>query len=163
MRRLGNYGARAGDHYHFEEPGLNSRLDPLQAAALRIKLRVLDEWNERRRRLADAYRNGLAGVPELTLPAAAAGSDPVWHLFCVRHPRRDGLATHLAARSIATQIHYPEPPHRSAAFADLGYSSGSFPVCEAAAGSLLSLPIGPHLSSGGLDLVIDAVRAFSGG
>ena len=159
-RGLRNYGSSGP--YRFAEPGLNSRLDPLQAAFLRVKLAALNRWNERRRAVADTYLTELRDVPDLILPPAPrTGAEPVWHLFCVRHPRRDALAEHLARMGIGTQIHYPEPPHRSAAFADLGFRAGSFPVTETAAGTLLSLPIGPHLAEADVQAVVDAVHAFS--
>jgi dTDP-4-amino-4,6-dideoxygalactose transaminase len=162
-RSLRDYGRRGGDPYRFAERGVNSRLDPLQAAVLRVKLPVLDEWNERRRRVADAYLRELAEVPELTLPVRPAVSEEsVWHLFSVRHPRRDALAAHLTAAGIGTRIHYPEPPHRSAAFADLGIEPQSLPVAEAAAATLLSLPIGPHLSAADASRIIAGVRSFTG-
>lgn len=161
-RRLRSYGARAEDRYRFDEPGLNSRLDPLQAAALRVKLSALLEWNERRRRHADAYLRDLEGTPEVTLPARTlAHARHVHHLFCIRHPDRDRLAEHLAVREIATQIHYPEPPHLSGAFAHLGSARGSFPVTEAACATLLSLPIGPHLSDVARDTVVAGVQSFA--
>jgi dTDP-4-amino-4,6-dideoxygalactose transaminase len=161
-RRLRSYGARRDDRYRFDEPGVNSRLDPLQAAALRVKLSALGDWNGRRRRHADAYLKELEGTPDVTLPArASTGACHVYHLFCVRHPDRDRLAAHLAARAIATQIHYPEPPHLSGAFADLGFARGSFPVTEAACATLLSLPIGPHLSDAARELVVAGVRSWA--
>jgi len=160
--RLRSYGGRTNDRYRFDEPGVNSRLDPLQAAALRVKLAVLEDWNERRRRHAEAYRRDLAEVAELTLPASTEGGvDCVHHLFCIRHPHRERLAEHLAAHGIATQIHYPEPPHLSGAFAGLGLARGSFPVTEAACDTLLSLPIGPHLSVSDRDRVVAGVNAFA--
>jgi dTDP-4-amino-4,6-dideoxygalactose transaminase len=163
-RRLRSYGARPKDRYRFEEPGLNSRLDTVQAAALRVKLGALERWNERRRKVAEAYLEGLKDVPELILPVVPAdGRHPVWHLFCVRHPRRDALAAHLAATSIETQIHYPQPPHCSPAFADLGFGVGAFPVTEAASAMLLSLPIGPHLPSAAVAETVRAVHKFSKG
>jgi len=159
-RGLRNYGASAP--YRFAEPGLNSRLDPLQAAFLRVKLAALSRWNERRRAIAHTYRTQLRAVPDLILPPAAPpGTQPVWHLFCVRHHRRDGLADHLARSGVATQIHYPQPPHRSEAFADLGFAPGSFPVTEAAADTLLSLPIGPHLDDAAVQAVVEAVQTFA--
>jgi dTDP-3-amino-3,4,6-trideoxy-alpha-D-glucose transaminase len=160
-RRLRNYGS--SERYVHDELGVNSRLDPLQAAFLRVKLRVLEDWNARRAAVAEAYLDGLAGVPELTLPPAGdAASHPAWHLFCVRHRRRDELIEHLAAQGVATLVHYPVPPHLSGAFANLGLARGSFPVTEAAAATLVSLPIGPHLGRAGTDAVIDAVRSFPG-
>jgi dTDP-3-amino-3,4,6-trideoxy-alpha-D-glucose transaminase len=160
IRRLRNYGA--SDSYTFAEPGVNSRLDSLQAAFLRVKLRALDRWNGRRAAIADAYFAGLPGTVGLVLPTPGAeGTTPVWHLFCVRHPHRDALARHLAALGVMTQIHYPIPPHRSEAFAHLSLPSDAFPVTNAAAATLLSLPIGPHLGDGHVERVIEAVRGYS--
>ena len=157
-RRLRNYGSASRDVH--VEAGVNSRLDPLQAAFLRVKLAALPRWNARRAAIAAAYLDGLADVPELRLPPRPPpGVEPAWHLFCVRHPRRDALMAHLAERGVTTLVHYPVPPHRSGAFADLGL--GPFPVTEEAAATLLSLPIGPHLDDAGVESVIGAVRAFS--
>ena len=157
--RLRHYGA--SDTYRFAECGVNSRLDSLQAAFLRVKLRALDGWNDRRAAIADAYREGLAGSPGLLLPAGPGdGFEPVWHLFCVRHADRDGMARHLANLGVMTQIHYPEPPHRSEAFAHLSLPADAFPVTNLAASTLLSLPIGPHLEDGDVNRVIDAVRSY---
>ena len=159
-RRIRNYGSRS--KYEFTEEGVNSRLDPLQAAFLGVKLQVLDEWNSRRAAHADRYLSELAGVPDLVLPVRPpTGSRYVWHVFCVRHPRRDELRAHLESLGVQTQIHYPTPPHLSAAFAHLDYPPGSFPVSEAAANTVLSLPIGPHLSEGAAQAVIEAVRTFA--
>ena len=159
IRRLRHYGA--SDAYTFAEPGLNSRLDSLQAAFLRVKLRALDRWNRRRAAIADAYFAGLRGTAELVLPPPAKNASAVWHLFCVRHPHRVALARHLAALGIMTQIHYPIPPHRSEAFAHLALPSDAFPVTNAAAATLLSLPIGPHLGDADVERVIEAVRGYS--
>jgi dTDP-4-amino-4,6-dideoxygalactose transaminase len=160
VRRLGNYGAAS--KYVHEELGGNSRLDPLQAAFLRVKLTALQRWNARRTDIADAYLEGLADAPELTLPTILDGAEPAWHLFCVRHPRRDALQAHLARAGIATLVHYPVPPHRSGAFRALGLADGAFPVAELAAATLLSLPMGPHLDSDDVNRVIEAVREFTG-
>jgi dTDP-3-amino-3,4,6-trideoxy-alpha-D-glucose transaminase len=156
-QRLRNYGGDAERRFH--EVGLNSRLDPLQAAFLRVKLARLPEWNARRAAVAKRYLDGLAGVDSLRLPAAHSGA--VWHLFCVRHPRRDALREHLARHGVGTQIHYPVPPHLTDAFAHLGYARGAFPVAEAIAQTTLSLPIGPHLDAASVDRVIEAVRTFT--
>jgi dTDP-3-amino-3,4,6-trideoxy-alpha-D-glucose transaminase len=160
-RRLRHYGA--SDTYRFAEPGLNSRLDSLQAAFLRVKLKALDRWNRRRAEIADAYFAGLADAVGIVLPRRADESfAPVWHLFCVRHEERDALAGHLAKRGVMTQIHYRIPPHRSEAFAHLSLPGDAFPVTNAAAATLLSLPIGPHLGDADVAIVIDSVRAYSG-
>jgi dTDP-3-amino-3,4,6-trideoxy-alpha-D-glucose transaminase len=159
-RRLRNYGSLT--KYEFSELGINSRLDPLQAALLRTKLRVLSDWNARRARIAARYIQELAGVSDLALPSPLPpGAAHAWHTFCVRHPRRDELRAHLDARGIQTQVHYPVPPHRTAAFAYLGLEPGSFPVAEATSRTVLSLPIGPHLDDDSITSVIDAVRAFA--
>jgi dTDP-4-amino-4,6-dideoxygalactose transaminase len=158
-RRLRNYGS--SERYLYAEAGDNSRLDPLQAAFLRVKLGALERWNRRRAAIADTYLEALAHVDDLTLPPVPArGVEPVWHLFCVRHPRRDQLMGHLAERGVATLVHYPEAPHRSQAFAHLGLEAGSFPVTECATATLLSLPIGPHLDDREVATVVDAVCAF---
>jgi dTDP-4-amino-4,6-dideoxygalactose transaminase len=158
VRLLRNYGSRV--KYRNEIAGFNSRLDPLQAAFLRVKLPRLDEWNARRRRVAARYLRELAGADGLVLPAVAAGVEPAWHLFVVRHARRDALQQSLAERSIGTLIHYPIPPHRSDAYRALGFSAGAFPIAEAIAESALSLPIGPHLDDHQVDAIIEAVLSF---
>lgn len=160
VRRLRNYGAT--DKYRHDVQGVNSRLDPIQAAILRVKLAHLPEWNRRRHALAVRYWNGLMGT-SLQLPRVAPGSEPVWHLFVVRHPRRDELAEHLRGRGIATLIHYPEAPHLSGAYANAGIrTGGDLPITEAWARECLSLPIGPHLSAAQVDEVVAAVKSFGG-
>ncbi|EGJ11386.1 MULTISPECIES: DegT/DnrJ/EryC1/StrS family aminotransferase [Rubrivivax] len=141
LRTLRNYGSRL--KYHNEVAGFNSRLDELQAAFLRAKLPLLDGDNAHRREIAGCYLDGLRGLPGLELPAAAAGTEPVWHLFVVRHARRDALAARLAAAGIGTMIHYPVAPHLQPAYAHLGLAAGRFPRSEALHAQVLSLPIGP--------------------
>jgi dTDP-4-amino-4,6-dideoxygalactose transaminase len=143
VRVLRNYGSRV--KYHNEVKGFNSRLDELQAALLRVKLPVLDEWNERRRAAAARYRDGLTGRG-LTLPYVQEWAEPVWHLFVVRHPHRDALQQRLQQAGIGTMIHYPIPPHLQPAYAELGYGAGAFPLTEAIHREVLSLPMGPHLT-----------------
>ncbi len=155
VRVLRNYGSRR--KYENELRGFNSRLDELQAALLRVKLRHLDAWNGRRSAQADRYRDRLGVVESLTLPSVAAGADPVWHVFVVRHPQRESLQRHLDQAGIGTLIHYPIPPHLSAAYADAGLPAGSFPTSEMLADEVLSLPIGPHLSIEDTDAVASAV------
>src|SRR5262245_42282727 len=156
---LRNYGSPV--KYHHDIAGFNTRLDPLQAALLGVKLGKLDVWNERRQRVARAYLDALRGVPELILPAVAAHAVPVWHLFVVRHPRRDALQQHLERRGIGTMIHYPVPPHLSGAYAALGARPGAFPIAEEIAATALSLPMGPHLTDEQVQAVIDGVRDFA--
>ena len=156
VRMLGNYGSKV--KYHHDLPGLNSRLDTLQAALLRVKLRRLDEWNDRRRAVAARYLEQLADVPDVTLPVVVEGAEPVWHLFVVRHPRRDELQARLADAGVATIIHYPIPPHLSGAYAQASRDV-ALPIAERLADEVLSLPIGPHLSLEDADRVSVAVRA----
>jgi dTDP-4-amino-4,6-dideoxygalactose transaminase len=161
LRVLRNYGSRV--KYYNEVKGCNSRLDELQAAMLRVKLRKLGEWNERRERAAALYLQTLEGVPDLVPPFVPGYADPAWHLFVVRHPRRDRLQQHLAARGVGTLIHYPLPPHLQRAYAELGLAAGDFPIAERQAGEVLSLPMGPHLSDEEVNYTVSQVCAFGGG
>ena len=158
LRALRNYGSKL--KYYHERIGTNSRLDEFQAAFLRVKLTKLDEWNARRKTIADYYLNQLQDLPQLVLPFVPADIDPVWHLFVVRHLRRDELQRHLSEAGIGTLIHYPVPPHLSGAYSDLGQRKGAYPIAEEHARTVLSLPIGPHLNSEAQDHVIEAIRAF---
>jgi len=155
VRLLRNYGSRR--KYENEIKGYNSRLDELQAALLREKLKVLDEWNARRRSLARRYLEGLAGLP-LTLPHVPPGNEPVWHVFVVRSRQRDALASRLEAAGIGTLIHYPIPPHLQPAYADLELGPGSLPLSEALHREVLSLPMWPQMSEAQADFVIAGVR-----
>jgi dTDP-3-amino-3,4,6-trideoxy-alpha-D-glucose transaminase len=155
VRMLRNYGSTV--KYHHDLPGLNSRLDSLQAAGLRVKLRRLDEWNERRRAVAERYLERLAGVEGLALPTQAEWAEPVWHLFVVRHQRRDALQERLSEAGVDTIIHYPIPPHLSGAYA-AGFEPDALPVAQRLAGEVLSLPMGPHLPLEDAERVTTAVR-----
>jgi dTDP-4-amino-4,6-dideoxygalactose transaminase len=159
VRRLRNYGSTV--KYHHDERGANSRLDELQAALLRVKLRHLDAWNARRAALAARYAAALAGVAGLSLPAVLDGAEPVWHLYVVRHGRRDALQQHLARAGVASLVHYPIPPHRSQAYRDGRWRGHDLAVAERLAQECLSLPIGPHLSPADADRVADAVACFA--
>lgn len=141
--------------------GLNSRLDELQAAILRVKLRYLDRWNEERRRLARLYSAALA-PSGLRLPAEPEGGGHVYHLYVVRHPRRDELQSFLRARDIGTLIHYPLPVHLQPAYRDMGYAEGSLPETEAAAREVLSLPLFPELRDDEAAEVCAAVNSWAG-
>ncbi len=154
VRVLRNYGSRK--KYVNEVKGLNSRLDPLQAAVLRVKLRVLDDWNARRSRLAARYMAGLAGSG-LRLPTVAADVSPVWHLFVVRHSKRDELQSQLAHAGIATLIHYPIPPHLQAAYASKNIRATLLPIASRMASEVLSLPIGPQLTDTSVDFVLSVL------
>ena len=158
IRLLRNYGSR--EKYYNEIVGYNSRLDELQAAFLRVKLRKLDEWNDRRRLLAAAYLEGLKDVPGIVLPHVPPGADPVWHVFAVRCADRDGLRRRLSDQGIETLIHYPIPPHLSGAYRSAGFKAGDFPVAESIAATELSLPMGPHLQPGAGANVAAAIKEF---
>ncbi len=160
VRVLRNYGSRT--KYQNEVKGINSRLDPLQAAFLRVKLKHLDEWNERRQTIARRYLEELADVPDLKLPRAAEGAESCWHLFVVRHSRRDALQQHLKEAGIATLVHYPIPPHLSGAYAGSGWKLGDFPITENLAATVLSLPIGPHLAAEAVMRIIGSLHEFKG-
>jgi len=155
---LRNYGSRT--KYYNEVKGHNSRLDPLQAAFLRVKLRHLDDWNQRRDRIAKHYLDNLRLIPDLGLPQVPADVVPVWHLFVVSHPERDRLQAYLKDQGIGTLIHYPVPPHLSEAYRELGCRAGDFPITEKMANTFLSIPIGPHLSIDDADYVIEKIREF---
>jgi len=153
IRGLRNYGSRV--KYVNEVKGFNSRLDPVQAAVLRVKLQHLDDWNARRKAIAAQYLQGLADTA-LMLPQVPGWADPVWHLFVIRHPQRDALAQRLAVAGVETLIHYPIPPHKQQAYADAGLEVGTLPLAERMADEILSLPMGPHLLP---DLAVQIIKA----
>lgn len=155
IRRWANYGSR--EKYVHEDPGINSRLDELQAALLSVKLPHLDAWTERRRTVARRYLDGLRSLPGLALPASPAGSDPAWHLFVLRHEKRDLLRQELEARGVTTLMHYPVPPHRSQALRDR-FGHLALPETERICATCFSLPIGPHMGPAEAELVVEAVR-----
>jgi dTDP-4-amino-4,6-dideoxygalactose transaminase len=157
IRILRNYGSR--EKYVNEARGFNSRLDPLQAAALRVKLIHLDRWNAQRRTIALGYLERLAGTT-LMLPRLCAGLDSAWHLFVVMSRHRDRLKQQLAERGINTLIHYPIPPHLQAAYADHGYSSGDFPLSERIHREVLSLPLFPGIRDEQFEQVVSACRSL---
>lgn len=154
---LRNYGSSI--KYNHEIAGFNSRLDELQAAFLRVKLRHLDTWNARRTNIASAYRSEIQN-PHVTLPEIDSGETSAWHLFVVRSSHRRALVEHLAAYSVATQIHYPTPPHLQAAYVDLGYPTGSFVSSEAIHAQVLSLPIDPTMDYEQIAHCIHCVNSF---
>ena len=142
-RMLRNYGSEI--KYHHDEKGYNSRLDELQAALLRIKLRHLDSWNERRSLIAQLYSSRLSETGLIT-PTIPDGMCPVWHLYVVRSKQRNELAQLLDLYGIGCIIHYPIPPHRQQAYNSAPYNTLSLPICEELADTVLSLPISPHIS-----------------
>ncbi|KQN74640.1 DegT/DnrJ/EryC1/StrS family aminotransferase [Devosia sp. Leaf64] len=155
IRRLRDWGQL--ERYHHVEKGFNYRMDAIQGAILRIKLRYLEGWTETRRALGQYYGQQLAGVPGIDLPLEAEGRRHVYHVFAIRLPERDALASRLGKAGIQTGLHYPVPVHLQHAYADLGYRRGDFPEAEAAATEVLSLPIYPELSFAKAREVADCV------
>jgi dTDP-4-amino-4,6-dideoxygalactose transaminase len=171
VRTLRNYGSKV--KYHYEAQGINSRMDELQAAFLRIKLRRLDEWNGRRANIATFYLDALKseignprpvkceptspGSSQL-LPTVPPWATPVWHLFVIRHPQRDALQKQLAEAGIGTLIHYPVPPHLSGAYSATRHAPGTLPIAEQLANTVLSLPIGPHLTPSQTASVVESMK-----
>jgi len=154
---LRNYGSAAKYEHRFA--GVNSRLDEMQAALLRVKLEYLDAETARRREIARRYRDGIHH-PDISLPAAGDDGTHVWHLFVVRCPARDALQNHLRAHGVQTLVHYPRPPHRQEAFPEL--SEARLPVTERLQDEVLSLPIGPSLRDEAVERVVAACNAFGG-
>jgi dTDP-4-amino-4,6-dideoxygalactose transaminase len=158
LRMLRNYGEE--QRYYHTIRGFNSRLDELQAAVLRAKLRHLDEWNERRRAIATRYREAIRH-PEIQLPGEAPWARHAFHLYVIRSARRDALRAYLQEQGIGTQIHFPLPIYRQRAYADLGVREGACPEAERAAAEVLSLPLYPELTDEQVEAVVEAVNGFS--
>lgn len=145
--------------YRHDAIGYNYRMEGFQAAALRVKLRHLPAWTERRREIAARYRNGIR-LKDTLLPTPAAWGDSVYHQFTILHPRRDDLRAHLTTQGIGTDLIYPAPIHLQPCYAELGYREGSLPIAEETCRRCLSLPIFPELTDAEIDRVIAAVNAF---
>ena len=160
IRLLGDHGSER--RYEHLTVGFNSRLDALQAVVLRAKLRGLAAGNQARRQAASRYAELLADLPEVILPRTAPGNEHVWHLYAIRVPRRDDVLRFLHDEGIGAGIHYPVPVHLQPAFRHLGYGPGDFPVAEAAARQLLSLPLYPQITQEQQVRVADAVRRALG-
>ncbi|MCK9353814.1 MAG: DegT/DnrJ/EryC1/StrS family aminotransferase [Gallionella sp.] len=157
VRLLRNYGSRI--KYEHQDIGYNTRLDEMQAAFLRVKLALLDEWNAKRRTLAEIYTAQLQNTG-LELPSVPVWANPVWHLYVVRSSNRDALRAHLDQCGVSTVIHYPIPPHRQACYSE--YSSYKLPLAETLANEVLSLPMSPFLTEQEASHVVEAVRSFPG-
>ena len=159
VRLLRSHGE--SPRYHHRVIGCTSRLDAVQAAVLRVKLRRLDEWNDRRRRIARKLTEALADVPVITPPPAPDPGDHVFHQYVVISADRDALRRRLADRGIATAVHYPVPIHRTEAFADFGRGSRELRTAESLAAGICSLPMNPSLTDDEVAIVADAVRSAS--
>ena len=161
VRQIANHGA--GTHrYDNVVLGTNSRLDTLQAAVLRVKLRHLDTWTEERRTRAAEYSRAIEGLPGLTLPREAEGARSAWHLYTIRAPERDRLLEHLRERKIASAVHYPRPIHLQPSMAAGGGQPGDLPVSEEVCRDVLCLPMYPELRDEDVARIADEVRAFLG-
>ena len=157
MRRWREHG-QLHKYYHISAEGWNSRLDTLQCAVLSLKLGKLAEWNAQRRRVAAWYRERLADEEQVSLPVEPEGRRHVYHLFVVQVPNRDRLRELLDEQGIATGLHYPLPLHLQPAYQYLGWQAGDLPQTEAAAHTILSLPMYPHLTESQVDYVCDALH-----
>ena len=162
VRQIANHGAGA-HRYDNVVLGTNSRLDTLQAAVLRVKLRHLERWNAERAERAAAYSKALDGAPGVVAPREREGARSAWHLYTVRVPERDALADHLRSRGIGTAIHYPRPIHLQASMASAGGRAGDLPVSEQLSREVLCLPLYPELPLEDVARVTSEVRAFVGG
>ncbi len=158
LRVLRNYGSRK--KYINEVRGYNSRLDPVQAAVLSVKLKYLDEWNNRRKKVAQRYLSELT-VIDCVMPEVFGFAEHAWHLFVIRTSQRAKLQAHLESHSIGTLIHYPIPPHMQDAYIDLNLAKDAFPIAKQLADQVLSLPIGPHLSDADVTRVVEAINQFN--
>jgi len=158
LQMLRNYGSKV--KYVNEVCGFNSRLDPLQAAFLRVKLKYLDTWNQRRGVIAENYMQSLCDT-SVILPFVPERTEPAWHLFVVQCENRDQLQKALNQEGIGTLIHYPIPPHKQQAYASLGFEATAFPIASSLAENLLSIPIGPHLTIENSNRVVEAIKKYS--
>lgn len=152
-------GLTKGDH---QIEGINSRLDGLQAAVLSVKLPHLPQWTEARRKWAKVYTERLSGIPAVSVPGVAEGREPVWHLYVIRHERRDALAAHLKSKGIQTVINYPVALPFLPCYAPMDHRPSDFPNAHHDQSRILSLPIFPEMTEAHIDAVIDAIRSFDG-
>ncbi len=155
IRKLRNYGSER--KYHHEYAGVNSRMDEIQAAVLRVKLRKLDDWNLRRKKNAEMYLNEIKH-PSVILPTICKQAEPSWHLFVIRHKHRDKLMKALADSGIETSIHYPVPPAEQPAFRDDFHEPNSHPIAQICSKENFSLPMGPHLKPNAAKYVVDQLN-----
>lgn len=158
IRSLRNYGSIK--KYYNDLLGFNSRLDEIQAAFLSAKLPYLDEWNDRRRKIAAYYSEEFSEISELVIPHVSDWSTHAWHIYPISCSGRNELQTYLSRAGIDTLIHYPVPPHLSNAYVDLNFHQGSFPIAEQIALSELSLPIGPYMKMGDVETIVQTIKKY---
>ncbi|MBA7497329.1 dTDP-3-amino-3,6-dideoxy-alpha-D-galactopyranose transaminase [subsurface metagenome] len=157
VRALRNYGSEK--HYYNRYMGFNSRLDEMQAAILRVKLRHLEKFNEERKKIAQRYLNGLQNT-NLILPYVPEWAEPVWHQFVIRSKKRDELQKYLKSKGIGTLIHYPLPIHLQEAYNHLGYKKGDFPIAEKMANEVLSLPMWVGLKKEEIEIISIIIKNY---
>ena len=158
LKMLRNYGSEI--KYHNKLEGVNSRLDEMQAALLRVKLSHLDELNVERKKIADRFLTGIKN-PNLTLPSTCAGSEHVYHQFVIRTKRRDEFKQYLEDNGIKTVIHYPIPPHLAECYDRLGYKRGDFPITEKYSDEVLSLPMFNGMTDEEINFVIEVCNGYN--
>jgi dTDP-4-amino-4,6-dideoxygalactose transaminase len=158
LRQLRSYGSEQKNHH--VQLGYNSRLDELQAAVLRVKLRYLSAWTAQRRQVAAWYGQYLADIPGLRLPTIVPNTQPVWHIYVIYTSERDALRQHLAAAGIETLVHYPVAPHLQPAYAHLGLEIGALPIAEELAATCLSLPLWPGMTEAQVAMVANIINTF---
>jgi len=159
IKLLRNHG-RITKKYEHEIEGYSSRLDNLQAAILRVKLRYLNRWNDKRRKSVEVYNRLLSGIDEIILPYEADYAKHVYHLYVIRTEERDGLREVLKSNGIATGIHYPIPLHLQPAYNHLGYKEGDFPITEKTSQEILSLPIFAELRDEQIKEIVKVIKNF---
>lgn len=155
---LRNYGSEK--KYHNEEIGFNMRLDEVQAGALSVKLKHLNEWTKQRQEIAKHYDESLKDIGDVVLPEVHTDATHVYHLYVIKTKDRDGLQKHLSKNGIGTLIHYPIPPHLQRAYKSLGFKKGSFPIAEDLADNCLSLPIWPGMTNEEVQMVVDKIKLY---
>ncbi|MDZ4070740.1 MAG: DegT/DnrJ/EryC1/StrS family aminotransferase [Sediminibacterium sp.] len=158
IKVLRNYGSQK--KYFNEVIGHNMRLDELQAAFLRVKLKSLLDWTKERQQIASWYDEALCGLGDLVLPKISTGATHVYHLYVIRSEKRNALQNFLNEKGIGTLIHYPVPPYLQEAYQSLGYTKGSFPIAEKIADTCLSLPIWPGMQKDEIDYISETIREF---
>ena len=154
---LRNYGSNR--KYYNKYAGFNNRLDPIQAATLKVKLEVLNEWNARRKKIANFYIENITSKLVI-LPFVPKNIDPVWHLFVIRVKNRDHFQEYLLKQNIETIIHYPVPPHKQEAYKSLKLHKRQLPICEKLADEVISIPIGPHLSMKDAKKIVEVINLY---
>lgn len=158
IKAFRNYGSHK--KYYNEVIGMNSRLDELQAAILKVKLPYLNQWTAERIQIAKLYNTYLAGITGITLPKVAAGATHVYHIYLILTERRDELQAYLSQKGIGTVIHYPVPPHLQQAYAHLNHKAGDFPIAESIANRCLSLPMWPGMQEEQVHYICQSVKTF---